>query len=784
MGSSLADALNNELRLPKRGIQAVLDLLADGATVPFIARYRKEQTGNLDEVQIRAIEEKATYLRELEDRRISVLRSIEQQGHLTDELRRQIQACTTKTKLEDLYLPYRPKRRSKGNQARARGLEPLALRILEQPTEGDAEVEASDYVSAEKDIPNPEAALAGARDIVIERVAEHPELRAMVRERFAKTGMLHAEATEAAKKKGGKRTKFEDYYDYSESVSKVPSHRILAIRRGQSEKTLKTRIDIDTEPVVDSARRVFELNPESPFSDQLSLAIQEAVVRKLAPSIETDVWTELKLEADREAVEVFASNLENLLLAPPLGGQTVIGVDPGLRTGSKCAAIDATGRFLEAVTLFTTKSEEVKAKARADLVALVKKHSPAAVAIGNGTGGREIEHLIRQWLREEKLEVTVVPVSEAGASVYSASEIARAEFPDLDITVRGAISIGRRLQDPLAELVKIEPKSIGVGQYQHDVYATLLQSKLHNVVESCVNRVGVELSTASMSLLSYVSGIGTKLAQAIVIHRHQNGSFGERKDLLQVPGMGPKTFEQAAGFIRVKDSPHPLDASAVHPERYELVTQMASDAGLALADFVGNAGAVDTVSTERYTSDSLGKLTLKDIIAELKKPGRDPRRSFEPPKFLDGVNSLDDLKTNMEIEGVITNVTAFGAFVDIGVHQDGLVHVSELSDRFVRDPSEVAKVGEKLRVRVLEVDLDRKRISLSAKLKKAEAPRRGDSRSGRDGAPRDDRRGQGDHKDKGRKDRRRGGSNPGKRRGQKPKSGFSNNPFAELLKKD
>ncbi|MEL7305539.1 MAG: Tex-like N-terminal domain-containing protein, partial [Myxococcota bacterium] len=619
MANSLADALNNELRLPKRAIQAVLDLLADGATVPFIARYRKERTGNLDEVQIRAIEEKASYLRELEDRRISVLRSIEQQGRLTDELREQIQACTTKTELEDLYLPYRPKRRSKGNQARARGLEPLALRILEQPAEGDAEVEASNYVSAEREIPNPESALAGARDIVIERVAEHPELRAQVRERFAKTGVLHAEATEAAKKKGGKRTKFEDYYNYSESVGKIPSHRVLAIRRGQAEKTLKTRIDIETDPIVSSAKRIFGLNPESPFSDQLSLAIQEAVVRKLGPSIETDVWTELKLQADREAVEVFASNLENLLLAPPLGNQTVIGVDPGLRTGSKCAAIDATGKFLEAVTLFTTQSDEAKNKARNDLLDLVKKHSPAAVAIGNGTGGREIEHLIRQWLRDEKLEVTVVPVSEAGASVYSASEIARAEFPDLDITVRGAISIGRRLQDPLAELVKIEPKSIGVGQYQHDVYATLLQSKLHNVVESCVNRVGVELSTASMSLLSYVSGIGTKLAQAIVIHRHQHGSFTERNDLLQVPGMGPKTFEQAAGFIRVKDSPHPLDASAVHPERYELVTQMASDAGLNLADFVGNIGAIDSISSERYTNETVGELTLRDIVFELKK---------------------------------------------------------------------------------------------------------------------------------------------------------------------
>ncbi|MEM6733695.1 MAG: helix-hairpin-helix domain-containing protein, partial [Myxococcota bacterium] len=407
---------------------------------------------------------------------------------------------------------------------------------------------------------------------------------------------------------------------------------------------------------------------------------------------------------DREAVEVFASNLENLLLAAPLGGESVIGVDPGLRTGNKCAAIDGNGAFVETITLFTHKSEEEKEKAKSAFLEFVKKHTPKAVAIGNGTGGREIEHLIRTWVREAKIDVIVVPVSEAGASVYSASEIARAEFPDLDLTIRGAISIARRLQDPLAELVKIEPKSIGVGQYQHDVYPQLMQRKLHDVVESCVNRVGVELSTASMSLLSYVAGIGTKLAQAIVIHRHQNGAFKERHALLQVPGMGPKTYEQAAGFIRLRASAHPLDASSVHPERYELVEQMASDAGCPLSELVGNESAVGKIDITKYVSESVGEPTLKDIIAELRKPGRDPRRTFEPPKFLDGVNTVEDLKVDMEIEGVITNVTAFGAFVDIGVHQDGLVHVSELSSRFVKDPNEVAKVGEKLKVKVIEVD--------------------------------------------------------------------------------
>ncbi|MEM6531117.1 MAG: Tex family protein [Myxococcota bacterium] len=807
MASALADALNQELRLPKRGIQAVLDLLADGATVPFIARYRKERTGSLDEVQIRAIEEKATYLRELEDRRVSILRSIEQQGKLTDELKAQIQACTVKSTLEDLYLPYRPKRRTKGTQAKERGLEPLAQLILSQPTSGDPEIEASNYVSADKDVPNPEAALEGARDILIEVVAEHAELRAEVRDAFAKTGVLHAEATEGAKKKAGKRTKFEDYYNYSEPVSKVPSHRVLALRRGHAEKTLKTRIDIEAEPIIASAKQHFALNSESPFSGQLENAIQEAVVRKINPSIETDVWVDLKMKADRDAVEIFASNLESLLLASPLGGATVIGVDPGLRTGNKVAVVDATGKYIETVTLFTSKSDEEKEQAKAAFLALLQKHTPRAVAIGNGTGGREIEHLIRTWVREVGLDLIVVPVSEAGASVYSASEIARAEFPDLDLTIRGAISIARRLQDPLAELVKIEPKSIGVGQYQHDVYPPLMQRKLHDVVESCVNKVGVELGTASMSLLSYVAGIGTKLAQSIVIHRHQNGAFNDRHALLQVPGMGPKTYEQAAGFIRVSGSENPLDASSVHPERYELVEQMAADIEVPLGELIGNADAIQRIDITKYVSESVGEPTLKDIIEELKKPGRDPRKTFEPPKFLDGVNSIEDLKVEMEIEGVVTNVTAFGAFVDIGVHQDGLVHVSELSNRFVKDPNEVVKVGDKLKVKVIEVDTERKRISLTAKLQKAEAPARRPRRSDgsgdeRGGKPRGDRRGprkggkggenrgprgeerggrsSGGRPQRGGKGGGRGGKGGGG--GRKPRDGFTNNPFADLLK--
>ncbi|MEO1172163.1 MAG: helix-hairpin-helix domain-containing protein, partial [Myxococcota bacterium] len=481
------------------------------------------------------------------------------------------------------------------------------------------------------------------------------------------------------------------------------------------------------------------------------------------------------------------------------------GGSPGLRTGNKVAVVDDTGKYLETVTLFTSKSDEEKEQAKAAFLALLQRHAPRAVAIGNGTGGREIEHLIRTWVREVGLELIVVPVSEAGASVYSASEIARAEFPDLDITVRGAISIARRLQDPLAELVKIEPKSIGVGQYQHDVYPPLMQRKLHDVVESCVNKVGVELSTASMSLLSYVAGIGTKLAQSIVIHRHQNGAFNERHGLLQVPGMGPKTYEQAAGFIRVSASENPLDASSVHPERYELVEQMAADIEVSLPELIGNEAAVGRIDITKYVSETVGEPTLKDIIEELKKPGRDPRKTFEPPKFLEGVNSIEDLKVEMEIEGVVTNVTAFGAFVDIGVHQDGLVHVSELSNRFVKDPNEVVKVGDKLKVKVIEVDTERKRISLTAKLQKAEAParrprrsdgsgdenrggkprgdRRGPRKGGRGGGPKGENRGQRGEGGAGRGPRGKGrGGKGGGGGGRKPRDGFTNNPFADLLK--
>lgn len=790
MASSLADALNQELKLSKRGIQAVLDLLAEGATVPFIARYRKERTGALDEVQIRAIEDRASYRRALDDRRLTILRSLDQQGKLTDELREKIQNCATRVELEDIYLPYRPKRRSKGAQAKARGLAPLAGQILAQLPDGDPELEASHYVSAEKDVPNPDEALSGARDIIIEMVAERPELRTEVRRLFAESGILHAEATAAIKNKGAKHRKFESYYNFSEAVKKVPPHRVLAIRRGQAEKILKVRIAIDTEPVVQLARRIFAYNASSPFSGQLATAIQEGVVRKLTPGIENDVWTELKAQADAEAVDIFASNLENLLLAAPLGPKTVIGIDPGIRTGNKCAVIDATGKFLETVTLFTSQAEEAQSQAQRDLLALIQKYQPDAIAIGNGTGGREIEQLVRQWLREAKIEATVVPVSEAGASVYSASEIARAEFPDLDISVRGAISIGRRLQDPLAELVKIEPKAIGVGQYQHDVHPALLQKRLHAVVESCVNQVGVELATASMSLLSYVAGIGVKMAQAIVIHRHQNGSFRRREELLNVVGLGPKTFEQAAGFVRIRDSSHPLDRSAVHPERYDLVARMAEDAGVTLETLVGNAEAVDSLVPENYVDNSVGELTLKDIISELKKPGRDPRRSFEPPKFLDGINTLEDLKKGMVIEGVVTNVTAFGAFVDVGVHQDGLVHISELSGRFVRDPALVTRVGEKLKVRVLDVDIERKRISLSAKPESPAAdtpktrredrkPRRRNQEGPKAQVHPGKRRAKGTPKNAGGK-RRDPNPSEGKRR--RPKSGFSNNPFAELLK--
>jgi uncharacterized protein len=702
-----------ELDIPKAKVEAVVRLLADGNTVPFIARYRKEVTGSLDETQIRAVDERHKYMVELDKRRQAILESIEEQGKLTDELKKQIESAATKAELADLYLPYKPKRRTRAAIAREKGLEPLAQRIMEQPETGDPVEEARAFINLEKDIKDAEAALKGARDIVAEVIAENADVRSMSRKRFASSGVLFSQL---AKRESDEQKKYQDYYDYSESVKKIPSHRYLAVCRGEREGALKHGISIDHEDLLNRILARVGYKEGSPFGEELKTAAADGYKRLISPAVENDVMGDLKTEADRAAVEVFASNLRSLLLAAPFGGKPVIGVDPGLRTGCKCAAVDATGKFLSNMTFNLVKGDESVNKAKSDLISFVNRHRPAALAVGNGTGGREAEKFVKESLLKSGLkDVIVVQVSESGASVYSASELAGKEFPDLDLTVRGAISIARRLQDPLSELVKIEPKSIGVGQYQHDVHQLLLVRKLDEVVESAVNAVGVELNTASAELLSRVAGVGPRLAKNIVGHREANGAFKTRKELLKVMKLGPKAFEQAAGFLRVRSGEQPLDSSAVHPERYELVAKIAVDMGIELAELVGNSKLVDRIEILRYVSDEVGEPTLKDILAELKKPGRDPRDEFSPPAFRDDVQTMEDIKDGMELEGVVTNVAAFGAFVDIGVHQDGLVHISELADRFVKDPAEVVKVGDKINVRVLSVDLERKRISLSAK---------------------------------------------------------------------
>ena len=681
--------LSAELGIPGGQIAAVAKLLGEGNTIPFIARYRKEVHGNLDEVQISKIQERLGYYAELEDRRATILKTIEEQGKLTDELRAKIEACMQKNALEDLYQPYKPKRRTRAMIAKEKGLEPLADKIWDHaPYEGTDEE------------------LQGARDILAERIADLADVRGLVRDAFAKKAVV---TSEVVTPKPAAPTKYEQYYDFQEPIAEIPSHRFLAIRRGQKEGVLWVRLVVDKAPLVARIAEIVGAGDDA----NLHLAVEDAYKRLLAPSCEIDVNVEKKLEADRQAVEVFAENLRHLLLAAPLGEKKVLAIDPGIRTGCKVAMLDATGKFLVNTVIYPMQRT---AEAQETLAKIVEHFHPEAVAVGNGTAGRETEAFVRDVLKLiGARDVMVVSVSESGASVYSASETARAEFPDLDLTVRGAISIGRRLQDPLAELVKIEPKAIGVGQYQHDVHQPLLDAKLDEVVVSCVNRVGVELNTASAPLLTRVSGVGPSLAKRIVAWRDENGAFKSRRDLLKVTGLGAKAFEQCAGFLRIRGAANPLDASAVHPERYALVETMAADLGVGVGELVGNAQLADKIDVRRYITNDVGEPTLKDIVSELKKPGRDPRAVFEKPAFRDDVTTIDDVQEGMTLEGIVTNVAAFGAFVDIGVHQDGLVHVSELADRFIRDPNEVVKVGDKIKVKVIGVDKARQRISLSAR---------------------------------------------------------------------
>ena len=740
--------LSAELGISGGQIAAVAKLLGEGNTIPFIARYRKEVHGNLDEVQISKIQERLSYYAELEDRRATILKSIEDQGKLTDDLRAKIEACMQKNALEDLYQPFKPKRRTRAMIAKEKGLEPLADKIWNHES----------YDGSAED-------LQGARDIIAERIADIADVRGLVRDAFAKKAVVKSEVVTP---KPTEPTKFEQYYDFQESIAEIPSHRFLAIRRGQKEGVLWVRLVVDKAPLVDRIEEIIDARGD----ENLHLAVEDAYKRLLAPSCEIDVNVEKKLEADRAAVEVFAENLRHLLLAAPLGEKKVLAIDPGIRTGCKVAMLDSTGKFLVNTVIYPMQRT---AEAQETIAKIVDHFHPEAVAVGNGTAGRETEAFVRDVLKLiGAKDVMVVSVSESGASVYSASEIARDEFPDLDLTVRGAISIGRRLQDPLAELVKIEPKAIGVGQYQHDVHQPLLDAKLDEVVVSCVNKVGVELNTASAPLLTRVSGVGPALAKRIVAWRNENGAFRSRKDLLKVSGLGAKAFEQCAGFLRIRGAENPLDASAVHPERYALVETMATDLGVKVGDLVGNSLLADKIDVRRYITNDVGEPTLKDIVAELKKPGRDPRAVFEKPAFRDDVTTIDDVQEGMTLEGVVTNVAAFGAFVDIGVHQDGLVHVSELADRFIRDPNEVVKVGDKIKVKVIGVDKARQRISLSARTQPRPVAGQGGGYGG------GSRGGGGSGGNRG------GGYSSGPKRvggdhgGRSFSSGFSCNPFANL----
>ena len=697
-----------ELRLTQGQVQATVGLLDDGATMPFIARYRKEATASLDEVAITSIRDRLSQLRELRDRREAILASLEERGLLTEELRKAVLSAETMVVLEDIYLPYRPKRRTRATIAREKGLEPLALHLWDQ-RDFNVNLAAIEYVDPELGVETVEDALGGARDIIAEWVSEDTLARGEMRKLFLSQGTFSSRVVSG---KDSETAKYRDYFEWEEPVADVPSHRVLAMLRGEREALLSIRIA----PPVTQAIAILEgifVTGETEASQQVRLAVQDTYKRLLESSMETEVRKEARVRAERAAIKVFADNLRELLLAPALGQKNVLALDPGFRTGCKLVCLDRQGRLLHHDTVYPLLGVRGEQEAAKKVDQLCREYHVEAIAVGNGTGGRETEAFLRGL--ELGPRIPVVMVNESGASVYSASEVARTEFPDEDITVRGAVSIGRRLMDPLADLVKIEPKAIGVGQYQHDVDQKALKERLDDVVGSCVNNVGVELNTASSELLSYVSGLGPRLAKAIVEYRNSYGPFASRESLKKVPRLGPKAFEQAAGFLRIREGTHPLDASAVHPESYWVVEAIAKDLGHPLDQVVGDASISGQIDPQRYVSNKVGLPTLSDIIEELARPGRDPRQEFEPFYFAEGINKIADLAVGMKLPGVVTNVTDFGAFVDVGVHQDGLVHISQLADRFVRNPSDIVKVQQRVWVTVLEVDLERKRISLSMK---------------------------------------------------------------------
>lgn len=699
--------ISNALSINSKQVNATLTLLEEGATVPFISRYRKELTGSLDEVQIAAIRDLAQQLKELDKRREAILKSLTELGKLTPELEKQLNAAQTLTILEDIYLPHKPKRKTRASVAREKGLEPLALRILAQ-SRIDVEGEAATYVNDEKGVGNTEEALAGARDIIAEIINEDAEARTKMRRYFEQKSTYKSIV---AKGKEIEAIKYKDYFEWEESAKNAPSHRVLAMLRGEDEGLLKLDVLPPDEEAIELLERQF-ITGNNDASKQVELAIYDGYKRLLRPAMETELRAAIKQKADEEAIRVFAGNARQLLMAAPLGQRNVMAIDPGFRTGCKVVCLDRQGNLLENTTIYPHTGQGNIKDAEWKVNQLCEKHDIEAIAIGNGTAGRETETFIR-GLKLDK--VTLVMVNESGASIYSASPLAREEFPDHDVTVRGAVSIGRRLMDPLAELVKIDPKSIGVGQYQHDVDQSKLQQSLDDTVMSCVNAVGVELNTASKQLLAYVSGLGESLAQNIVNYRSKNGAFKNRESLKKVPRLGDKAFEQAAGFLRIRNAEQPLDSSGVHPERYELVSKMAADLGVSVAKLIGDTQLQKQISLQKYVSTEVGLPTLQDILKELAKPGRDPREQFEAFSFADGVNSIADLRKGMKLKGIVTNITNFGAFVDIGVHQDGLVHTSQLANRFVANPNEVVKVSQVVQVTVTEVDVERKRISLSMK---------------------------------------------------------------------
>lgn len=703
-----------ESGIRERQAAETLSLLEEGGTVPFIARYRKEATGNLDEVQIRDIDEKRVYYKELLERKGVILNSIEEQGKLTPELKARIDACYEKNELEDLYLPYKPKRKTKATVAMEKGLEPLARFIYEQvPGEKTIEALAVEFVSEEKGVASADEAIEGALHIIAEWVSENADFRKALREMMLRDGVV---SSRVLKGKEGEKTKFEMYYDFKEPVSAIPSHRMLAIRRGSEEEVLTFSIEMEEVKALGFLNKQVVKDNSSAFASYLEKGIKDSYTRLLNPSIQTEVRLALKKRADEEAIKVFEENMKNLLLSPPAGPISVIGIDPGMRTGCKVALIGDTGKLLENTTIYPTEPRNDIAGSTKTLMGLIQKYKVSGIAIGNGTGSRETEAFVRGMIREQKVEgVFCAVVNEAGASVYSASDIAREEFPDLDLTVRGAISIARRLQDPLAELVKIDPKSIGVGQYQHDVDQKRLKEGLDGTVESCVNRVGVDLNTASFALLRYVAGINESVAKKVVKYREEKGRFRSRQELTNVSGFGEKTFQQAAGFLRIKAGDNPLDGTAVHPESYPVVEKMASSLGVKISELIENVKLVQSLDINRFVDDKAGVYTLSDIKEELLKPGRDPRDRFVAASFREDVKEITDLTEGMVLEGVVTNVANFGAFVDIGVHQDGLVHLSELSNRYIKDPKEAVRVGEIVKVKVLSVDVPMKRISLSRK---------------------------------------------------------------------